>query len=90
MLCDGDDEELNYIGNYLGGKESICVRLQSCLTLCDPMDCSPPGSSLSMGFPRQEYWSRLPFPFPGYLLDPGIELASPAQILYRLNHQGSL
>ena len=31
---------------------------------CDPMDCSPPGSSLSMGFPRQEYWSGLPFPFP--------------------------
>ena len=30
--------------------------LQSCLTLCDPMDCSPPGS-LSMEFSRQEYWS---------------------------------
>ena len=25
---------------------------------------------LSMGFPRQEYWSWLPFPFPGDLLDP--------------------
>ena len=32
--------------------------------LCDPMDCSPPGS-LSMGFSRQEYWSELPFPSPG-------------------------
>ena len=31
---------------------------------------------LSMGFPRQEYWSGLPFPFPGDLLDPGIELTS--------------
>ena len=29
---------------------------QSCLTLRDPMDCSPPGSCLSMGFSRQEYW----------------------------------
>ena len=29
---------------------------QSCPTLCDPMDCSLPGSS-SMGLPRQEYWS---------------------------------
>ena len=29
---------------------------QSCPTLHDPMDCSPPGSS-SMGFSRQEYWS---------------------------------
>ena len=32
---------------------------------------------LSMGFPRQEYWSGLPFPFPGDLLDPGIELVYP-------------
>ena len=31
-----------------------------------------------MGFPRQEYWSRLPFPSPGDLTDPGIELESPA------------
>ena len=28
---------------------------------------------LSMGFPRQEYWSVLPFPTPGGLPDPGIE-----------------
>ena len=33
---------------------------------------------LSMGFPRQEYWSGLPFPSPGDLPDPGIEPASPA------------
>ena len=32
---------------------------------------------LSMGFSRQEYWSRLPFPIPGDLPDPGIEPASP-------------
>ena len=31
---------------------------------------------LSMGFPRQEYWSGSPFPFPGDLLDPGIESTS--------------
>ena len=24
----------------------MCVRAQSCLTLCDPMDCNPPGSSV--------------------------------------------
>ena len=40
---------------------------------CDPMDCSPP-APLSMGFPRQEYGSGLPFPPPGDLLNPGIEL----------------
>ena len=33
---------------------------------------------LSMGFPRQEYWSGLPFPSPGDLSDPGIEPGSPA------------
>ena len=35
---------------------------QPCLTLCDPVDCNLPGSSLH-GFFRQEYWSGLPFPF---------------------------
>jgi len=29
-----------------------------------------------MRFPRQEYWSRLPFPSPGDLPDPGIKPAS--------------
>ena len=33
---------------------------------------------LSMGFPRQEYWSGLPFPSPGELPDPGIEPESRA------------
>ena len=33
---------------------------------------------LSMGFPRQEYWSGFPFPSPGDLPDPGIELTSSA------------
>ena len=31
-----------------------------------------------MGFSGQEYWSRLPFPSPGDLPDPGIEPVSPA------------
>ena len=48
----------------------VCVLgAQSCLTLCDPMDCSPPASSLSVEFSRQEYWSGLPCPFPG--IEPG-------------------
>ena len=33
---------------------------------------------LSMRFPRQEHWPELPFPSSGDLLDPGIELKSPA------------
>ena len=35
---------------------------------------------LPMGFPRQEYWSGLPFPSPGDLPNPGIEPASPALV----------
>ena len=89
--------------------------LPSCLTLCDPIDGSPPGDpppprpvpgilqartlewvsfshvrlfaplwtiahqvSLSMGFSRQEYWSELPCPPPGYCPHPRIEAVSPA------------
>ena len=37
--------------------------LQSCPTLCDPIDGSPPGSP-SLGFSRQEHWSGLPLPSP--------------------------
>ena len=37
--------------------------LQSCPTLCDPIDGSPPGSPVS-GISRQEHWSGLPFPSP--------------------------
>ena len=52
-----------------------CVRsvAQSCLTLCSPIDCSPPGFSV-WGFSRQEYWSALPFSPPGGLLNPEIKL----------------
>ena len=39
------------------------------------MDCGPQ-DSLSMGFPRQEYWSGLPFPPLGDILDPGIQPVS--------------
>ena len=56
----------------------IVVSLFSCsviTTPCDPMDYSPPGS---VGFPRREYWSGLPFPTPGDLPHLGIELRSPA------------
>ena len=37
--------------------------LESCPTLCDPIDSRPPGST-SLGFSRQEHWSGLPFPSP--------------------------
>ena len=55
-------------------QSSVCMCAVIMLTLCDPMaciDCQTP----------QEFWSGLPFPTPGDLLDPGIEpvsLVSPA------------
>ena len=60
----------------------VCISLvtPSCASLCDPRDCSPPGTP-SMGFPMQEYWSGLPFPPPGDLPNAGMEpvsLASPS------------
>ena len=50
---------------------------KSCPTLATPwtIACHTP---LSMEFSRQEYWSELPFPSPGDLLNPGIERRSPA------------
>ena len=48
-------------------QERACaLSPQSRWTLCDPIDCSPPGS-LSMGFPRREYWSELLCPSPRVL-----------------------
>ena len=54
-----------------------CEVAQSCPTLCDPMDCSLPSSSI-LGFSRQVNWSGLPFPSPGDLPNPGTEPGSPA------------
>ena len=55
------------------GVGCCCLVAKSCLTFCNPMDCSPRGSS--MRFPRQEYWSGLPISPPGNLPDPAIEPA---------------
>ena len=59
---------------------AVCSVPQSCLTLCDLMDCSLPGSSVH-GILRQKYWSELPCPSAGDLPTPRIEpvfLVSPA------------
>ena len=47
---------------------------QSCPTLCSPMDCSLPGSSVH-GTSQTRNWSGLPLPSPEDLSDPGIEPA---------------
>ena len=54
------------------------MKSLSRVRLCDPMGPHAHQVSLSMGFSRQEYWSGLPFIYPGDILKPGIELGSPA------------
>ena len=56
----------------------VCVRVLTCahlcLTVCDAVDCSPPGGSLHRIFLNNpEYWSRLPFPPLEDLPNSGIE-----------------
>ena len=60
---------------------------------CDHMDVAHQ-APLSMGSPRQEYWSGLPSPSPGDLPDPGTEWMNPRLLHLQvdsllLNHQGS-
>ena len=56
----------------------MCVCSQSCPTLCDPMDCSPPGSSGHGIFQARILMGvgRLSFLIPGDLPNPGIEPVS--------------
>ena len=68
-------ESLKDPWNFLS-LEVLCVlrskSLQSCLTLWTPWTAARQ-VPLSMEFSRQEYWSGLPHPPPGNLLDPGIK-----------------
>ena len=54
----------------------ICLAAQSCPTLATPWTVARQ-VPLSMGFPRQECWSGLPFSSSGDLPNPGIEPTSP-------------
>ena len=69
----------------------VCVLVtQLCPTLCDPWTVAHQ-APLSMGFPRQEYWSGLPFPFLRIFPTQGWNLGLPhcRQILYWWSHQES-
>ena len=60
---------------------SVCLSLFSHVRLFETLWTVACQAPLSMGFPRQEYWSGLSCPPPGDLTDPGIEsmsLLSPA------------
>ena len=56
----------------------LCLSLETPWTLA----CQ---ASLSMGFPRQEYWSGWPFPSPGDLPNPRIEPLSPGSLSTELS-----
>ena len=71
---------------YIGITDSFCCMPEINITLlCYCLShyvvsssFATPWTPLSMGFPRQEYWSVLPFPSPGDPPDPGIKPTSPA------------
>ena len=67
------------------------VVTQLCMTLCDLMDCSPPGSSIH-GILQARILEWVAIPSPGNLPDPEIEPGFPAlqawHILYCLSHWG--
>ena len=69
------------LGRSSGVANGVCVCVvKSCLTLCNPKDCSPPGSSVH-GISQARILECCHFPSPGDLLNPGTEplyLVSPA------------
>ena len=65
---------------YIQVSNSVLSHVRPFATL----DCSPPGSSLSMGFFRQEYWSGLSSPSPEDLPNLEIEPTFPALQVHSL------
>ena len=70
----------------------LCLVTQSGLTLCNPMDCSPPGSSVHGNSPGNNTGvgchALLQGIFSTQVLSPGLPHCM--RILYQLSHQGSL
>ena len=75
----------------LPDKTVMCLVIQSCPTLCDPTDCSPPGSSVHGDFPGKNTGvgcrALLQRIFTTQGSNPGLPHCK--WILYRLSHQGS-
>ena len=63
------------------GLVHVCSAAQSCPTLCDPMNCSPPSSSAHGSLQT----SGLPCPPPGHVPNPGMEPMSPASSALQLD-----
>ena len=69
----------------------VCVLLaQSCLTLCDPINCSPPGSPVpEIPLARILEWVAIYFSRGASQPRDQTQVSLCRQILYRLSHQGS-
>ena len=86
-----------FIHSSVVGQPGCCHALVGCLItklysalVTSWTVCQAP---LSMGFSKQKYWSRLPFPSPGGFPDPGVEPRSPAlqaDSLPTLRYEGDL
>ena len=75
--------------NYFKGTDAYCLVIKSCLTLCNPMDCSLPGSPVP-GIFQARMLECVAIPFSSGSSDPGTELSSPAlQADCHLSHQES-
>ena len=69
----------------------LCLAAQSCPTLCDPMDCSPPSSSIHADSPGKNTGVGCHALLQGISSTQGWNPGLPhgRQILYQLSHQGS-
>jgi len=94
LFCSLWDPQLSPLAYHPLPKFSLCVLCAQSLNhvwlFVTPWTVAHQ-APLSTGFPRQDYWSGLPFPPPGDLPDPGIEpsLLHCRQILYPLSHLGN-
>ena len=67
---------LSFLTKHSATKSRVHMHAQSYPTLCDPVDCSPPGSSLH-GISQARILERFPFSTLGDLPNPGIKPSSP-------------
>ena len=83
---------ITYISKIPKWSYCCCLVIKSCLTLCEPIDCSPPRSSAHAVSRAGEYWDGLPFSSPRIFPTQGSNLyllhCQVGSLL--LSHQGSL
>ena len=84
-------QEKGRLWKVQNSKQSVCLVAQSCPTLCDPIDYSPPGSSVHGDSPDKNTGvgchALLQEIFPNQGLNPGLPHCR--QTLYHLSHRGS-